>query len=269
MSSLSWYNKTVGSNPLIEAAGLGTAGALAGYYGSGLAANKSLDALMAMTGAKTPQEKAAIRAQMQREGTMRWIKIISALAGGGLGAAYALRKHMDTGSGLKGALSSITNKDYWSKNPKAVEDFKKRHKEEKDKSYFDSAKERSDYLDSIYDSGRGKIASLQMEDPFIHERVPIKYTMDTIQRDPFLDLESKAYTNSIIGGAENAESGVTSSKSIMRSALHAGVGFGSAYAFGNVIGSIFSLPEKNTKRLSNIGGIAGAIVNTGILEKGQ
>jgi len=259
------YQQTVGAHPLIEAGTMGLGGALAGYHGSGFAANKMLNSLMA---GKTPAQKAAIRQQLEADGTMRWIRIISALSGAGLGAGYGIMKHLDTGSGAKGAVSSLLNPNYYEDNPEALKRLETRRAEAKEKAFYGGGgRARVQKLDALYDSGRRpKFAALQLDDPFTNERIPIKYTMDTIAQDPFLSMGQKEYTNSLVHGSESSDSGVTSQKSLMRSALHAGIGFGSAYAFGKAIGSIFALPQDITKRLSNVGGVAGAIINTGILE---
>jgi hypothetical protein len=267
MAPFSWYRKSIGSHPLIETGSLGAGGALAGYHGANYMANKTLQNLIYMTGAKTPQEVEAIKQQLEEDGTMRWIKVLGGVAGAGLGAGYALQKHVDTSSGLRGAISSLTDADYYTKNPDALKRLKASKKEKKDEAYQEGGRDRADFLDSVYDDGRlAKQGSL--DDPFTSRRIPISYTLDTIQGDPFLSIQDKERTNSFIFGAENSDSGVTDSRSIMRSALQAGIGFGVAHTFGKVIGNIFSLPEENTQRLSTIGGIAGAIANTGILERG-
>jgi hypothetical protein len=55
-----------------------------------------------------------------------------------------------------------------------------------------------------------------------------------------------------------------SGKDLARGAVRAGVGYGAAFALGQTVGKIFDLPEPLTDRMSRIGGIAGAIINTGV-----
>lgn len=250
------YSRYVERYPWLEglllSGGLGTAG----YYGSGFAADKIMDAL---TVNMSPEEKAKAKADMERDGTMDIIKKIGAGTGGLLGLAYVLNKHMDLGKGAKGALGSMFDPSYKKDNP----DFRKR-REQAAKDRIKKSRWKGKEV-SYRDYQNQKIGGY--DDPFHKENIPISYAEDVINRDPFLSRGQKGATNMLLEGSEGSGSGLTSGRKLMRSALQAGVGFGTAYLFGNTAGKVLSLSPDITRRLSTVGGVAGALVNTGIFKE--
>jgi hypothetical protein len=91
--------------------------------------------------------------------------------------------------------------------------------------------------------------------------------VDLINQDPFLKPPAKGAAGFIVEGAAPGGSGLVSGRDIMRSAIHAGAGYVGAYLFGKAIGSIVGLPPDVVEDISKKGGIAGAVLNTGVLEK--
>lgn len=262
------YNKHVSSNPYVEAGVLGTGGALAGYLGTDLLISR-------LAPSATPEKRRMLR------------NIIGAL-GGAAGATYALQKHVDPAN----PWESLADKDYWSKGNNR-ENLLARHQANIDSSEFDLEKVPK------FDWGRGgrKIdagtniipyearrllpqevqqrgeLNLAKEGSFLSafdgRTVPVRTTIDLINQDPFLDLEDKKIVNGLIVDSNNGFSaGKTSGQSLMNTAVKAGIGYGASYLFGKGIGSLLSLPPEQTKTLSQVGGLAGAIYNSGILRQG-
>jgi len=268
------YSKYVEAFPAGEAALLGGAGALAGYHGGGLITSTLLKTILV---GKSPAEQAEIMARLKKDGTVGLIKMLTGIAGGALGAGYAINKHIDTSRGAEGAVGSMFDPEYKEKHP----EYLKRQWEDAKEMAKNTKYNRKALGVPAYTSGRNepmqKLNSLLKEayggevtgfsDPFHKQNIPIQYSMDLVNNDPFLSIPEKDATNMIIEGAEDSTSGLASGRSFMRSAIHAGVGYGTGYVFGQMASKVLSLPPTVTKRLSTSGGIAGAITNTGILGK--
>jgi len=94
--------------------------------------------------------------------------------------------------------------------------------------------------------------------------VPLHASLSLIEADPFLTRAQKNVTESILYGAEGKSAGKTTGRRVMESALRAGVGGAAGYGLGAVASTVFSLPDPFKKRLSAVGGVAGALLNTGI-----
>lgn len=269
------YNKTIGSNPLLETGTLGTAGGALGYYGGGFAASKMLAMLMA---GKSPEERAEAYRQLREDGTIDLIKNI----GGGLGAlggvGYGLQKNIDMRNGLSGMFDSLTSGKHWS-DPQVQDRLKA----------VDAARQnalKTQYSSTSYSSGRTPQTAggmqkehalsdgiFGMNDALLDrgissfQQIPIRQAMSTVDRDPFLSPPQKEIVNTVLSSTSDGDSGVTTGKSLMQSALQLGVGATAGYLFGRAAGSLFSLPPAVTDRLSTSGAVAGALVNTGIFSE--
>ena len=112
----------------------------------------------------------------------------------------------------------------------------------------------------------GKFGSAGFNNPMESQRIPLSFSMDLLQEDPFLRDKEKEVATSILGGSEDG-SGLTNGQTIARTAIRAGVGFVPSYAFGRVMTGIAGLPKEDAKRLSLAGGVAGAIYNTGLIQE--
>jgi hypothetical protein len=267
------YGKTVERIPLVEAGVLGGIGGVGGYYGGGLLAEQMLKLVMAN---KTPEERQELMRQMEEDGTLEQIRKMSAGAGALAGVGYAAHKGMDTNRGLSGMAESMVNPKYW-EDPDV-----RRRLHAVDKARLQAA-ESSGYpgYGRGYSSGRtlGKQGSLSdsavsvINDRLLETgifnapRIPISSSVDTINRDPFLTLPQKNISETIFSNTSAGDSGVTSGKSLMQSALQLGVGAGAGYLFGRAASVLFSMPPSVTKSLSNSGAIAGALVNSGIFSE--
>jgi len=253
------YSKYVEKYPLVKAGVLGGAGAAAGYYGTGLLINPIIKLLLV---GKSPAEKAQILAALHQGGGVKRLQRAAGLVGGGLGAGYALNKAIDWSS-LKNIFGSLKSKDYWKKHPEAS-----KAKEEADLKRIEGIK----YKPQIKKFTWGREASwqkvaMEISDPFLGERVPIHYSLDLINADPFLTEGQKQIAATLTTDAEKRSIGMTSGQKLMKSAVRAGVGFATAYLFGKALSSVMALPPPVVKRVSIGGGIAGALLNPGIFEE--
>jgi len=217
--------ETMNRYPMLDAA---VKGLLAGLA-TKAATKYGYKGLQNLSKGRLPDLKGSKKAQLGN--------LLSVLAGLGT-SAYTLYTKGDTAS--KGNfLKSITDPDYWKTNPMADIQAQK-------PSYgwykppTDLEKENSD---------------------FNRKNIPINFSMNLIQNDPYLDLPQKTVTKSIIYNAENKSVGHTSKGNLLASATRAGLGFGSAYALSSGLGSVLSLQPAAAKQLSMMGGVAGAIAN--------
>jgi hypothetical protein len=96
--------------------------------------------------------------------------------------------------------------------------------------------------------------------------VPLNHSSELIETDPYLNNRQKGVILNIFDHtAEGGRSGLVSASDLASGAVRAGFGYGAGSVAGLVLGSLFSLPTRVTQKLSQIGGIANAVVNTGIV----
>jgi len=253
------YKQTIGATPFGESAFLGTAGALTGYYGAPLLSRFLIKRLMPF---RSPAERAELEDEFNNSPDAKSNRLMLAGALGLAGAALPMQ-NLDFSSGIGGVAKSGFDPNYYKKNPHIA-------KTRADAARAANTNKPYKSLSRMFQSGRQpmmqKQHSLGFQDAFAAERVPISYSMDLINGDPFLTLPEKEFTNMLLEGAEGSNSGLVSGKDLAGSAIRSGVGFGAAYAFGTGVGKLLALPTPVTKRLSAIGGIAGAVLNSGIFE---
>lgn len=246
---LQWYQDAIGSNPAAKIPLFAFAGSLVGHYGLKLGSKMLVDMLMPLAdSAKKAQVVDALRASK-----LSWL---GPLAGGAIGASIAAAPHFDPAS----PLESLTDRDYWANNPK-----RRRAREL-------SLQKRLDRV--WYRSGLGPAAStLLVPRPlskeaaisdFRDETVPVRASVDLINRDEFLRPYEKIRVGGILEGAEGG-SGMVSRQDLWQSAVRTGAEFVPAYLFGQGVGKILSLPPVVTDRLSVVGGLANAIRTTGVI----
>jgi hypothetical protein len=255
------YTRHIGRKPWLEAGVLGTGGALAGYHGMNFIVPALLKALMV---GKSPEERRSMLDAFKSDGTLRLLKNLGAGIGGVAGVGYAAQKHMDWGGGLEGALGSMKDSRYWNTpEGRAVSKVVSKNK-------FKARQRLNIEKSEGYSSGRTqKVAfSGNYTDPlFNSERIPVSYSLNLINSDPFLTLGEKEITGMVLEGAEGGNSGLVSSRDVARSAIQAGVGGGVGILFGKTVGALLSLPPPVTRRLSVVGAIAGALTNTGLFSE--
>jgi len=258
------YNKSVGSNPLVDTGIMAGGGSLLGYFGGGALLNKLFPDM-------DPKR-------------LQSLKNLAGVAGFGLGTLYGTGRHADTSGDRSDFIKSMTDRDYWDTNPDAQARIAALSKKRIADAHYDSESSfapkftwgrsgekrepRALTPSAIFSSALGKEGSdkeASSFDAFDGKLIPIRTTMNLIDDDPFLTLGDKQLTNRIIYGAENRDIGVTSGKNIMQSALKAGIGFGSAYVAAKGLGKVMGLPEDTVKKWSRGGELAGALYNSGFL----
>jgi hypothetical protein len=257
------YGKYIGRKPWIEGPVLGTLGGLAGYFGGGLVLPTLTKALM--TGRSDQEVQDALRELKRDPGTQNMLRSLLASMGVAGGLGYAAQKHLDFGAGAEGlGRSFIEGQDYWNR-PEVQDHLERiRKQQRKDISYRPIR---------TYSSGRtmkktaGEEYSNGLPANFEYERVPLSQAMDLINEDPFLTLPQKEITDVVFQGAEGKSTGLVSGKDLMRSAVRLGVGATTGYLFGRAASSLLSLPTTVTKRLSQVGAVAGGLINTGIFSE--
>ncbi|MHC4617935.1 MAG: hypothetical protein ACYTEQ_09300 [Planctomycetota bacterium] len=258
----SFYEKTVGANPIVEALTLGAAGALVGHHGS-KAGLRGIDKALGISSEDT---------QTSLEGGVFGdVQTVATLFGSAVGMIYAANKHGDFRSGMGGFAKSMTTPGYWDKNPEAL---RRARQAGYLKGYGILGPKR--YERRHYGTGSGRMSQKYGSEKeafvfggeFTKETIPVHQSTNIIKEDPYLTWRQKDFTSGIVDSAEGGGgSGLTSGRQVAQSAVHAGVGFGAGYLFGKAMSSIFSLPPAQAKKVSKSGGLAGAIINTGVLEK--
>ncbi len=255
------YRATIGAHPLIEVPALAGAGAATGYLGAGLA--QSL--LGRIAGGLPGEMGAGAQEWLADPENQRTLRERMAAIGAALGGSYGVAKNVDTGSGWGGAAKSLTEGDYWERHPEARAGLLQRRLGELLSRRYQLKKFRWDRGRQLEASDIGELAA---GDPFFQTETPIRQSLTYIGVDPFLSNSQKYQTQGLLVNANNGQTaGYTSGRSLMRSALKAGVGFGTAYLFGHVAGNVLALPAATVKNLSLAGGLAGALVNTGIFKE--
>ena len=269
------YARHIGRKPWLEAGLLGGGMAFVGYHGISFAVPMLFNFLL--TG-KSEAEQQSLIEEYNADGTMQFLKRFGAAAGLVAGVGYAAGKHMDAGSGLKGAWESMKDSRYWNK-PRGKARLKEIHAAKFDKGVNKRIRRSRGYSSGLGQTGlekdnhdnRQKIGTLGgygYGDPlFNSERIPVSSSLNLINADPFLTLSEKDITGMVIEGAEGGNSGLVSGRDVARSAVHAGVGAGVGVLLGKAMGALLSLPSPVTRRLSVAGAIAGALTNTGLFSE--
>lgn len=256
------YAQHIGRRPWLEAGVLGTAGGLAGYHGMKFFAPKALEFLMV---GKSKEVRQQMFEDFHADGTMQYLKNLGAGIGALTGVAYTLGKHLDIGSGFKGAWESMKDSRYWGTpvgKARIKEMRKGRHRSQEEEGLARS---------TGYSSGLRKTGMLKTGkwgDPlFNSERIPVSYSLNLINADPFLTLSEKDIMGTVLEGAEGGNSGLVSGRDIARSAVQIGIGGSVGILLGKAVGALLSLPSPVTRRLSIVGAIAGALTNTGVFSE--
>lgn len=249
------YHNTIGSRPIAESTLLAALMGYGAYKGAPLVAKPLMRAFM--PGASEREVEMAL-ADARREGRMGNVQKILGASAGVAGAAYPFLKSTNFRAGWGPGVRSYLGKDFYSKDEPAAKYDRAVHR----KGVVDREKAK---LQTIPDNYSFREGSAGFQDPLVGTRIPVSYSLDLLQKDPFLREPEKAIASSLVQGSEE-ESGITSGKSIAQTALRAGVGFVPAYAFGKVMTGLAGMPQPAAENASLAGGIAGAIYNTGILQ---
>ncbi len=96
--------------------------------------------------------------------------------------------------------------------------------------------------------------------------VPLRHAEELIENDPYLNPRQKGIILNIFDKTDTGgRSGLVSVSDLASAGVRAGLGYAGGAAAGLVLGSIFGLPTSVTQQLSRVGGIANAVINTGIV----
>jgi len=247
------YQESVGNDPrrdipfLAGAAGLGT-------YAL---AKPLVSALVSAAGtAGGPQMQQGIQDYLAPGGdvekTRRRLTIMAALAA----AAYGVYKHGDTRGGWQGMKASLTDPDYWKKNPQRVEAYKT-------KVPPTLAEQEADAV-SMTKTAYGLDEGFN-KNPYFRENIPVGASINLIRNDPILFQSSRNKVSSLL--TSSASGTHTSSFNLTNAAVNAGVDFGAAYLFGQGVGKILAIPQPVVNRVSMAGGLAAAVIGSGVLKQ--
>lgn len=242
------YQETIGSieglRMLAHMGALGGAGALAGHFGSNL--------LTPGMGRKLP-------------GAKQKTQDIFTKLGAGLGAAagaYTGSKGINFDS-PKDMLESAFIRDYWKKNPAELRQHLREQKNERlSKDYSPSY--------NLYDDKVSALSKTSAEGNNISGFMPdidVNESQEIVNEDPYIDPLAKGKTNQLMDVSDDDQDGFASQFDVGNAALKLGAGFVPSYAAGRVLGGVMRLPKPTKKRLSLVGGLAGAVANTGVLDE--
>jgi hypothetical protein len=264
------FNKHVSSRPLLHSAVTGAGLGAAGYHGTDLAARAFLG--MSLIGKDTPEKEAAWE-RLKASGRLKKLKIIAGVLGAGAGVAYPLINSYSSKHSFMDNIKKSLNKDkFYANNPEAW-------KRERDDALANPDPLNATYSPdrgATFDSGRtnyfpgnrfNKLEKISSLDHFLSENVPIRAAQNVIHRDPFLTMGQKATVNGIIGGTADGDTGLTSGEKLADSAIKVGFGAAAGFAFGKTLGTLFAFDEPEVRRMSQYGTVAGALFNSGILNK--
>jgi len=249
------YRATLGAHPLIETSALAGAGALTGYLGGGLAQQ-----LLGRVAGGLPGDMGTdLQEWLADPANQQTFRNRLTAIGAALGGGYGLAKNLDIYGGLKGAVGSMTEADYWNRPENRQALLQRRLGQLLSRRYL--------LKKFQWDRGR-QLEAEEPADTFLQAETPVRQSLTYVGVDPFLSNNQKLHTQGLLVAANDGQTaGFTSGQELAKAAVQAGVGFGTAYLFGRVAGEILSLPSATVKGLSLAGGLAGALVNTGIFKE--
>jgi hypothetical protein len=232
---LAAYAEHVGSNPLLDTA------ARAGLAGSAayVAAKPLVGALVRIAGASGNPRMQELVARFVGPGgdiskTRRRLAAMAALAG----AASGAYSHGDFSKGLKGFRDSMTQRGYWDR----LENWP---------------------VDKDSPEEMLKIASFLDEPVSAFDDIPTYRSVGLMTRDPLLAPPQKKYMGRLLLAASDGKPKF-SQADLARTALQSGIDFGTAFLVGKGVGSMLALPSPVVNRLSVAGGIANAVIGSGL-----
>lgn len=247
-----WYDRLVGSRPVVRIPAYATAGYFTGKFGSQLIGSV-LTNLMRSRGMAFDENE--VNDWLSKPQTSETMGVIGALLGGVAGAKPNWRA-----KSFGEFTKSIYDPQSVAKNTTEVPYYMAQGP---GKSYADN---REAYAEKT--AFTETLDADEDDDPiFTQNKIPVYHSLSTINDDPFLDDDSKSTVLKSIYGADNKTSGLISGKQLMTGALRAGAAYVPAYYFGKTVGSILALPEDVSHKVSMFGGLASAIYNSGIVKQ--
>jgi hypothetical protein len=250
------YQENIGSHPGREIPLLTAGAGTAGY----LAAGPLIRALVNSSAiGSNPQVKQMVTNFLVPGGdietTKRRIAVLSAAAG----LMYGLYKHADWRNGWQGFISSTTKPGYWQdKSELAGTSAKPLNPMDKDLAEMTKAVS-MDKQALGADEG-------YMPAVYTTQDIPVGHSINMIRNDPFLFQASKTRVSGILTDSANGDQ-FTSKLNLTNAAIRAGADFGTAFLFGQGVGRLLALPSPIINRVSTAGGMAAAVIGSGILRK--
>jgi hypothetical protein len=271
------YQKYIGNRPAVEIPVLAGLGGLIGYGGTGFAMRKAAEMVakgipperLGMTRQEFDKELAGILQPSEVNRYRLMGGALGALAGGGAGLlGYGTERGL-------GANPFQTDKEFFQQNPDRLDHLRRRAQERIQESMYEPGKFTYTRGQGFQKSSSDDALTIQnsmgmppgFDDPFVSAKLPVSATADLVMEDPFLDMQGKhAVVGLVQDSAGNDETGLTTGRKIMRTALQAGVGFGAAYGTGKALSTLMGMPKPLAAAIQGVGGLAGALVNTGLFK---
>lgn len=240
MNPLEQYYKLTKKAPVLTAGGQALAAGVAGKY----AAKFALPMVLAPLLSRLPggMGNQAIR-KLTPQKVNRLSNIVGALIGGGEFARAALARDKGLHSEVFGSEDKLRKGSY---SPPGVNPLT-----------GELAPIQKTSLDNSWDFG---------EAGFNREIIPTKNMISSINKDKYMNPFQKLKTNTILYNADQDKKGLVSGRKVAQAAIRAGLGFMPGYALGKTLTSLSGLPTEVVDRMAYLGGIGGALLNTGVLE---
>lgn len=253
-----WYHRNISRHPALEIPLLTALGAGTGYVG-----------------AKQLGYKPAVGAGLL----------------GLLALLYSVGKHVDLSGGFGQALQSLIQSDYYKKHPEAAAALRRRgmkriHYAKPITGQISTGRRLLQaaipqirtpaVVKRVGGAAREMPPDMQKEssekhafgaDEIDQEVIPVNYSSLLVEADPFLAPDAKKVTIGLLRASKGADAGMTSGRKLFKAAVKAGAGYGSAYLFGRGLTTVLGAGTDISKKLSKIGGIAAAVLNSGILNE--
>jgi hypothetical protein len=208
-----------------------------------------------------------------------WRPGVGAGLAGLLAALYGVGKHVDTSSPLA-ALKSLTESDYYRKRPELLQQKGLQRVQRAvpvagsgfagtrgmaEKLLLQQAEQQAGQMQK--NNSEKRAFFMGAADEMDQKTIPVNYSTLLVAKDPFLSPEAKSLTVELLQDSRGGPVGLTSGRDLYTSAVRAGAGFAAAYLFGSGLASTLGVEPEKAKKLSQLGGVAAAVINSGILKK--
>lgn len=314
------YQKNIGGNPLLDTAALSAGSGLLTYLASG----PILRAVTSAAGVGSPQIQAVAQQYFSNPENVAKTKRRLAILAATAGALYGAYKHGDWTGGMEGFKASMTDPEYWKKNPDRVGAYAVREPQtpqqvEREAVSMEKRASATEVVTDVTHCARcgGNHRSLKFsklekpvdvythwalcpkvkepvvlllydkdpedrcvpekqkpdmlhklasQDPYYQDNIYVPRAMSIVGQDPVLFPQNKARIATMIH--QSADGGShTSGIRLTDTAVQSGVDFGAAYMFGQGLGKLLSMSSPVVDRLSAAGGVAAAVIGSGVLSK--